>query len=179
MSLFKKKLTFTEKEAAGHFVRYITEKVQNEWHGIKNSLINFEKGFVFENEHMAAFDLALAAIAQELQALRNLYPQDQADRIEKWVLTFIDAGEIGEYAVNEVKKYGENFQKEIQNIETGGDPLSAIPGRLLQRWLGGNIHNFKVKGTGIVNPVLLMMVQAILNDFVGIWKATKDNFKII
>jgi len=182
MSLFKKKLT--EQEAASHFVLYITKEAQGAWPAIYKSLQDsFKDKFVVEDEIMAAFDLALAAIAQDLQAVKNLFPKDQAERIEKWVLKCIDTEDWGEYAVSEVKKYGEKFQKDIQNINTGGDPLSAIPARLLQRWLGKNIQNFDVemngKKTGIISPVLLMMVSSMLAAFLGTWKKLKDDFNLI
>ena len=182
MALFKKKLT--EQEAASHFVLYITKEAQSAWPTIYKSLQDsFKDKFVVEDEIMAAFDLALAAIAQDLQAVKNLFPKDQAERIEKWVLKCIDTEDWGEYAVSEVKKYGEKFQKDIQNINAGGDPLSAIPARLLQRWLGKNIQNFDVemngKKTGIISPVLLMMIYSTLAAFLGTWKKLKDDFNFI
>ena len=182
MSLVKKKLT--EQEAASQFVLYIMKEAQNVWPTIyKNLKDSFKEKFVVEDEKMAAFDLALAAIAQDLQAVKNLFPKDQAERIGKWVLKYIDTEDWGEYAVDEVKKYGEKFQKDIQNINAGGDPLSAIPAHLLQRWLGKNIQNFDVemngKKTGIISPVLLMTVSNTLTAFLGTWKRLKDDFKII
>jgi len=182
MSFFKKKLT--EQEAASQIVLYITNEAQETWPIIhKNLEDSFKEKFIVEDEKMASFDLALAAIAQDLQAVKNLFAQDQAERIEKWVLKCIDTKDWGEYATNEVKKYGEKFQKEIQNINIGGDPLSAIPARLLHRWLGKNIQNFEVemsnKKTGIINPVLLLMVTSILANFHGKWKKLKENFKIV
>ncbi len=182
MSLFKKKLT--EQEAASHFVLYITKEAQGAWPAIYKSLQgSFKDKFVVEDETMAAFDLALAAIAQDLQAVNNLFPKDQAERIEKWVLKCIDTEDWGEYAIGEVKKYGEKFQKDVQNINAGGDPLSAIPAHLLQRWLGKNIQNFDVemngKKTGIISPVLLVMVSSMLTAFLGTWKKLKDDFNLI
>jgi len=182
MSLFKKKLT--EQEAASHFVLYIIKEARDAWPTVhKNLKDSFKEKFIIEDEKMAAFDLALAAIAQDLQAVKNLFPKDQAERIEKWVLKCIDTEDWGEYAVDEVKKYGETFQKDIQNISAGGDPLSVIPTRLLQRWLGKNIQNFDVemsgKKTGIISPVLLMMVSGTLATFLGTWKRLKDDFKIV
>jgi hypothetical protein len=98
-------------------------------------------------------------------------------------LKCVDTEDWGEYAVGEVKKYGEKFQKDIQNINAGGDPLSAIPARLLQRWLGKNIQNFDVemngKKTGIISPILLMMVSSMLAAFLGTWKKLKDDFNLI
>jgi len=182
MSLFKEKLT--EQEAALHFVLYIIKEAQDAWPTIhKNLKESFKEKFIVEDEKMAAFDLALAAIAQDLQAVKNLFPKDQAERIEKWVLKCIDTEDWGEYAVDEVKEYGEKFQKDIQNISAGGDPLSAIPARLLQRWLAKNIKNFDVeingKKTGVISPILLMAVSGILTAFLGTWKRLKDNFKIV
>jgi len=182
MAFFKKKLS--EQEASSHFVLYIIKEAQDAWPTIhKNLKESFKDKFVVEDEKMAAFDLALAAIAQDLQAVKNLFPKDQAERIEKWVLKFIDTEDWGEYAVDEVKKYGDKFQKDIQNIKAGGDPLSAIPARLLQRWLGKNIQNFDVemsgKKTGIISPVLLMMVSSMLAAFPGSWKKLKDDFNLI
>lgn len=182
MSLFKKKLT--EQEAASHFILNIMKEAQSAWPEIYKSLKDsFKEKFVVEDEKMAAFDLALAAIAQDLQAVKNLFPKDQAERIEKWVFKCIDTKDYGEYAVDEVKKYEEKFQIDIQNINTGGDPLSAIPARLLQRWLGKNIQNFDVemngKKTGVISPVLLMMISSTLVAFLGTWKKIKDNFNLI
>lgn len=182
MPLFKKKLT--EQEAATQFVMYIVKEAQAAWPTIyKNLKDTFKEKFIVEDETMAAFDLALAAIAQDLQAVKNLFPKDQGERIEKWVLKCIDTEGWGEYAIDEVKKYGEKFQKAIEDINAGGDPLSAIPARLLHRWLGKNIKNFDVeingKKTGIIDPILLMMVSGTLAAFPGIWKRLKDNFKIV
>jgi hypothetical protein len=182
MALFNKKLT--EQEAASQFVLYIMKEAQDAWPTIHKSLKDsFKEKFVVEDEKMATFDLALAAISQDLQAVKNLFPKDQAERIEKWVLKCIDTEDFGEYAVDEVKKYGEKFQKDIQNINAGGDPLSAIPARLLHRWLGKNIQNFDVemngKRTGIISPILLMIISSTLAAFLGTWKKLKDNFNLI
>lgn len=182
MPLFKKKLT--EQEAAAQFVLHIMRETQVAWPTIRKSLKDtFKEKFIVEDETMAAFDLALAAIAQDLQAVRNLFPNDQAERIKKWVYQFIDTEDWGEYAVAEVKKYGEKFQIDIQNINAGGDPLSAIPARLVQRWLGQNIHNFVVEmngdKTGIISPVLLMMIGGTLSAFLGTWKRIKNDFKLV
>ena len=178
----KKKLT--EQEAAAQFVLYIIKEAKSAWPIIHKNLKDyFKEKFIVENEKMAAFDLSLAAIAQDLQVVKNLFPKDQAERIEKWVLKCIDTEDWGEYALDEVKRYSDKFENNIQNISAGGDPLSAIPARLLQRWLGKNIQNFDVemsgKKTGIINPVLLMMVSSMLVALLGTWKRLKDNFKIV
>ncbi|OHA35350.1 MAG: hypothetical protein A3H73_03420 [Candidatus Taylorbacteria bacterium RIFCSPLOWO2_02_FULL_50_120] len=182
--MLESKEKVTEEEAASHFVLYIIKEAQDAWPTIHKNLKDcFKDEFVVEDEKMAAFDLALAATAQDLQAVKNLFPKDQAERIEKWVLKCIDTKDWGEYAVDEVKKYGEKFQKDIQNIKAGGDPLSAIPARLLQRWLGKNIQNFNVemngKKTGIIDPILLQSVSVVLTAFLGNWKRLGNDFNLI
>lgn len=182
MSFFKKKLT--EQEAASFFITHIIKEAESAWPIIYKQLKEtFKEKFVIENEKKASFDLTLAAIAQDLQALKNLFPKDQAERIEKLVLKKFGSDIWGEYAVDEVKKYGEEFQKGIQNINAGGDPLGAIPTRLIQRWLGKNIQNFDVKingkKTGIIDPFLSDIIVGVLTAFIGTWKRIKDNFNLI
>jgi len=176
--------TLTEQEAAFQFVLHIVKEAQDAWPTIHKTLKDsFKEEFVIEDETTAAFDLALAAIGQELQALKNLFPKDQAERIEKWVLKCIDTEEWGEYAVEEVREYGKTFQEAIQNIGAGGDPLSAIPARLLHRWLGENIERFDFqingKKTGIISPALLMMFSSMFFAGLGAWKRLKDDFRIV
>lgn len=112
-----------------------------------------------------------------------MFPKEQAERIKKRILNCIDTENWGAYAVDEVEKYGEKFQKDTQNINAGGNPLSSIPSRLLHRWLGDNINNFEVKSngqkTGIVSPLLVLMTIEVLISFLGSWKRIKDEFNLI
>lgn len=188
MPLFKKKLT--EQEAALHFVGYIMNEASSVWPTILEDLKNsFEGQFVLEREKMANFDLVLAAIALDLQAIKNLFPNNQAERIEKWVYEFFNPLYWGEYAVEEIKKYGKEFQEHTPNMYVGTNPLSAVSARLLHRWLGENIHNFEIDMGGFsndektsivsINPQLQMMVDSSLIGFIGTWKRLKDKFKLI
>lgn len=188
MPLFKKKLT--EQEAALHFIGSIMSEASSAWPTICEELKDiFQEEFVLEREKMANLDLSLAAIALDLQAIKNLFPNIQAERIEKWVYECFNTGDWGEYAVEEVKKYGKEFQEHTPNMYVGTNPLSAVSARLLHRWLGENIHNFEIdmgdfgngEKTGIVSisPQLQMMVDSFLIGFIGNWKRIKDNFKLI
>lgn len=186
MSLSKEQLT--EETAAAHFVIKMIEEAQQSWTTIQQKLKDaFEEKFVVEDERMAPFDLAFAAIALNLQAPKNLFPKNQAERIEKWVFKYIDeiwremaTEDWGDYAVEEIKKYAEEFQKAVESIE---NPASAIPARLVHRWLGRGIENFEVemKGdkTGIISPELIMMATLTLNAFIGTWKRIKNNFELV
>lgn len=174
--------TITEKEAAHLFTLYLTKKARDLWPDLKKKLKDiYGEKFVPEEEDMvASYDLALAAMAQDLQALNNLFPKDQATNLRKYVYQHLGRMEYwGEYATQEVTKYGEEFQNALNNNE---NPLDVIPARLLHRWLGKSIQNFDVeikgKKTGIIDPILIDIVADVLvTQFVGTWKniiITKD-----
>ena len=171
------KKTITEQEAASLFILYLTKEAQDGWPTIKRSLEDsFKERFIVKEEDMvASYDLALAAIAQDLQALKNLFPEDQAERIEKWVYKCLgNLEDWGEYSVDEVKKYSNAFQKCLNNIQRYGNPINTIPVLLLYKWLGKNIDNIEVeingRKTGYFDPLIVAMVTNILVKFAGIWK---------
>lgn len=178
--------TSTEQEAAALFVVSILRETQHAWPTVYSNLKESrEEKFVLEDESMAVFDLGLAAIAQDLQAVKNLFPSEQADRIEKWVLTWVlkcfDTHDWGDYAVDEVKKYGAEFQKESR---IGAEfALGAIPGRLLHRWLCKGIKNLEgeIGGekTGFIDTMLMAEVTNQVIGFSGIWKRFKDDFDLV
>ena len=167
------KKTMMEQEAAARFVQYLMQAAREAWPTIESSMKEFYKDkFIVEEEKIAAYNLGLALIAQDLQAVPNLFPPDQAKRLEEWVYDCVDIEDWGEYAKEEVKKYGEKFQHDLNNHE---NPIYAIPARLLHRWLGKGIQNFDVelngKKTGILDPLLVEMLGGILiSQFSGTWK---------
>lgn len=188
MPLFKKKIT--EQEAVSHFIRSIMNEASSAWPTICEELKDtFQEQFVLKDEKMANLDLSLAAISLDLQAIKNIFPNMQAERIEKWVCEYFKSGDWGEYAVDEIEKYRKEFQEHTPNMYVGTNPLSAVSARLLHRWLGENIHNFEIdmgdfsdgEKTGIVSisPQLQMMVDSLLVGFIGNWKKIKDNFSLI
>ncbi len=188
MPLFKKKIT--EQEAASHFIRSIMNEASSAWPSVLEELKDtFQDQFVLEDEKMANLDLSLAAIALDLQAIKNLFSNIQAERIEEWVYEYFKGEDWREYAVAEIKKYGKAFQEHTPNMYVGTNPLSAVSARLLNRWLGENMHNFEIDmgdigngdKTGIVSisPQMQMMVDSLLVGFIGKWKKIKDNFRLI
>lgn len=76
----------TEQEAAARFVNYLMQAALKTWPTIKSTMQEFYKDkFTVEDEETAAYNLGLALIAQDLQAIPNLFPSDQAKRLEAWV----------------------------------------------------------------------------------------------
>ena len=181
MFSFKKKIT--EQEVAASFVLFSFRGARDYWPKVKK---NIQKGFQkisFNDERKAQLDLALAIIAQEMQAVENLFPQEQAERINRWVLNIINTKEDGEYSYKTTFRYYVKFKKELGNISSGGDPLSVIPGLLLENWLGQDIRNYTLKikdrQTDILDPLLLSVASGVLSCFLGYFKGIKEQYKIV
>ncbi len=183
MSIFKKKLD--EQLAANSFVLAVIKETKERWPGIYQVLREGVNGeyFIVEDEEGAQYNLALAGIAQGLQAVKNLFTKEQAERFELFILKVM--ANNSEYAVEEIKEYGSQFQNAILNIKDGAHPEEAIPTRLLQRWLGSNIKYFYVeingKKTEIISPILVMEVGVIMATFPKnwSWKQVSANYKLI
>jgi len=176
----------TEQEAAAILVGSSFRNTQHGWPNVYSSLKGFrEEKFVIADESKAAFDLGLGAIALDLQAVKNLFPVEQADRLENWVLTwvwnFAATNGRGGYALDEIKKYGTAFRKESGS---GADfALGAIPGRLLHRWLGETIKTFESeisgKKSGFIDVMLMSETASVLIGFSGFWKAFADKYELV
>jgi hypothetical protein len=121
---------------------------------------------------MGRFDFALAGLATHSRAIRNLFPKDQADRLEVAILKIIDSPEHGEYAVGEIRAYHKTMLD-----EEGGDPrdvIAAASVRLLRKWLGDGMRKL-VDPSGIVSPLAVMVVMSAILDLGGMyWKTIKE-----
>ena len=181
MFLFKKKLP--EHDAAGAFVLSVLKAARDGWPAAYETFREVGGNqFVVQNKQMAPFDLALVAIAMDLQAVNNLFPKDQSERIEKWVFKYLSGGDSGEYAVNEVRQYSKAWQEAIENMTN--NPASAVAARLLVRWLGDGIKNFDMgdgEKTGYISPLLLGATAIYLTEvaLTWSWKSLKDKYKLI
>ncbi len=173
--------TSTEQEAALYFIRFMREKAQPAWPGIYRTFKDtFGVKFVVADETMAAFDLFLATIALDLQAVKNLFQAEQANRLERWVFKNIGGVEHwGNYAVGEVTEYSSAFQNKLR-VDM---PIGAISARLVHRWLGGGIRNFEAeiggKKTGFIDVLLIDAVNETLLGFIGFWKGIKTDFTLV
>ncbi len=180
-SLFRKRIT--EQKAAQYFVQCISSRVDEYWPSTSQALRQrFAGKWDIPEESIAKLHLLLAALSQDLQALKNLFPPPQAQRLERHVLALLEAlGDMADYAVIEVQEYSLKFQNDLNTVD--GDPLSAISARLLHRWLGSDFQICEGvidgKGTGCIDTLTLMLVMEIVGKQCGFWKAIKDTFKIV
>lgn len=180
----------TEQEVATDLVLFAMQEAGNAWPTINKTFKDtFKEKFNVENETMAPFDLALAVIAQNLQAIKNVFPSGQASRIEQWILKCLDTEDYGEYALQEIKKYDHMFQKSVSEITNkdssfyGTNPLDVISVCLLKQWLAHRLRDFEVeingKKTGVISPVLVSMTSSTLVAFILQWKTIKADYDIV
>ena len=170
-----KKKKISEQEAALKIVLDITIEAEETWSVFNKKYTEvYGKKFAVEEESMAAFNLALAIIAQEGQSFGSLFPKAQADRIVKWIWAALNNPEYGDYATKELIEYQKIYTKSIPNIKKGANPYLAIANRLIRKWLGKNFHQDGVvihcKNTGEINPITEMIVLTILGVSTGHWK---------
>ena len=124
-------------------------------------------------------DFTLAVLAQDLEAVTNLYNKEQADRIEELVFECILNKDethktLGEYAVDEIKAYR-------NQLHTDSDPLYAILIRLLPRLFGKkySVAKVNINGKSYIDPILLSLINPIIAICCGFWKTIKDNYDLV
>ena len=178
MSLFKKRIT--EKEVTALFIHGIFETSEKNWEAIHNDFSNtFKDYFVVNDKNMFAFHLSLAAVSLEMQALVNLFPNDQAERLKSWIFELLSQEpEWGGFAANEIARYNEAFNSDLKNLGGTIVPMSAIPLRLLSKWLDNDEQNFdkQLKFNGVL---LQTTAKMLVFGFGGRWKKIKENYKIV
>jgi len=154
--------------------------VEKHWPALKRTLQERFKDLpAFQTPSMAALDLVVAVIALDLQALPNVFPKDQANRLRRYVLSFLEIHEeYGTYVREEIALYEEAFRKHLSDGHVTGDPISAIPVRLLNRWFGGG-EGLQSGGVRIVDPLLLATVTEWLFRLTGTWKEIQRDYRIV
>ncbi len=183
MQFFKKELT--EKEAALYAVKSVFLVIEKRWPSIKQKMKSqFEETFSPQLPSFAPIDLAFAIIALDLQALPNLFPKEQSERIHEFVLSEImSEKENGSYGYEEVILYEKEFLECVNNphtdkyLYTEGNPILAIARRLANRWLGADSEK-KILGKKILSPILVMIIAELITSLTGTWKIIHTDFKI-
>jgi len=181
MDFFKKKVT--ELDASLAFTQHVLNSAKAGWPDIYTGLREAHgSGFVVDDEAFAIFDLCLAAIAQDMEALQNLFSVDQADRLRRWVLNVMNSTEYGEYCAQEIETYRAAWREALDSSEPR-DAMNAIPALLLHRWLGSRLREFTIQVAGqrsdIISPLLVTHVMTIVMGFVGFWKRFKEQYRLV
>lgn len=168
-----------EQTASISFVGITMKNAQKMWPEIKEVCSGkFAVGkFESESDDLAILDLGLALIALGIIQTKNLYPKDQADRLERYLFNELNANQ-SEYASREVQDY-------ISAFTCGHDTQSCFEKLiiiLLNRWLGENIDNIMIEsmpGHGkCINLIVISFIMAALVQTPHYWSMIKENYEL-
>lgn len=174
MGLFGKK-KITETEIAGLFVLAFTQEIKQHWTEIDKELSNILPGKMsFSENKYASFEFALAVIVVQLQALPNIFPIDQANRIREHVIKYISSPELGSYPSDTINEYQIAWDKALKEAEI---PLYNVASLLLDKLqLQSTIE---VNNITLKDPLLLMILsEKIIKFGGGWWKTISKKYKI-
>lgn len=163
MFFFKKKLS--ETAAAMIFVLKINKWAAENDAAIKASV----QGMMLDNkcpleqfkEH--SDELYYATLALLMQAIKNLFPAPQAQRLENKIYE----------SVNYVGNLS-HLQIYLDAQREYFDPINAIPIKLIKRWLGEDI-----KLSAINEMMMCMQINYCFMPILGYWQQVQKTYKLI
>lgn len=163
MVLFGKK-KLSEIEVAGQFVLMVFKGVQQQWPKIANDLKSMfqEENSLTDNQY-DSYEFALAVIATQIQALSNLLPSEQANRIREYIMQGISAPDLGEYPRETIQEYQNAWDQSIRE----GEPPYSISSILFYKLECQSA--VEVRGEKFQNPILLAALFEKIVTFCGPW----------
>ena len=170
----EKKLS--EFEAAVMFGLMITKGVKQHWPEIASEL----KGMLliedsFLDDQYASFEFGLAVIANQIQALPNLLPADQASRVREYVMQCISSPELGEYPREAIQEYQNAWDQALEQLEP---PFSGIASVLYDKL--GYRSAVELGKTRFKDPLFLMALSEKVLYFGGPWwKTVTEEYTLV
>jgi hypothetical protein len=166
-----------DRETAIRLIKMVAQKTRAEWPKLYGDLRRIYKHkFIVRDPTIARYDLFLAVLALEMQALDKYSAMQRAQRIREAVLKSTGSSNHGKYAREEIETY-ENLLDRI--ADSGRDPLETICSRLLHRWLGYRIKLFEIctngRDTRVIDPPLVAHIKGELATFIRSLEKLKDN----
>ena len=168
-----RKPSLSELDAAAAFVREISSYVLDQWPSLEAVLTGYSLVLrpgdrAVLDDDWARLEFALAALAEESQALGNLLPPDQGRRILDYVLALLDSRDLEGAAVEGFNAYREAWRRGLERNEPPFDEVASL---LYDRV--GFQGTAEVGGVTIKAPLLLMAIStALFLPGQGWWQST-------
>ncbi len=163
-----------EITAAVSFVLASIKRAQEIW----PRLVSDVKGICGERlpgDDSAILEFSLAVMAVEMEALPNLLPVDQADRIREYVVQYVSDLSSEPWGREVLQDYGEVWKQAVHEVE---NPLGAIASLLFDRL--GCQATTELAGVKYKSPLLLMFfMERIVLCNSGFWKRLIEKFRIL
>src|SRR3989338_6226824 len=160
-----KKHKLTEREVAGQFVLVVMKGVRERWPEIAKQLKELfsEESSIFTNQS-APVEFSLAVVASQIQALPNLLPSDQANRIRDYILKCVSSSELEEYPREAIQEYQNAWDRSLKKAEP---PFYGIASVLYDKLGCQSIT--KQGNEKFKSPLLLMALSEKVVTFGGPW----------
>lgn len=164
-----------EAEAAQLFVYTMIRQVRESWPSVLPRLRELDTSkpaLALLDEEVAQWELVLAAMALDLGALKNLFPEEQARRLLDLCLSNVPV-KIRDHATDAVKEYNVRYDEDAAR---GLNPTLAMGEILYGRWrLAGNAY---VPGELFIAPgqILAGALGVLITSYLGVWKRIQTNF---
>jgi hypothetical protein len=177
--------TLTEDDAAALAVRTAMENAQQAWPKLMANYRDMvSRPLGLRDEKQAKWHFTVAIIAFELGAVANLFPVEQAHRLQRHTL-LICQSIFGPNAPSEMAEYHRVVQHALDHPEQGEMPFDALWWRLLERWLGADLNAHEVvfegKRTGLLDPCLPMVLTDVVcrPPFLRTWKEISEGPQLV
>lgn len=177
----------SEMKAAALANKAVMYQARDVWDTVYGELRSkYGHRFFIQDQAMARYDLALAAVALELEAVGNLFAADQAARIVAWTEHALISPQIEDYGVEEVRAYRAVFQRELQLSDGPMEAVCGVAFRLLVQWLGEDVRRFEIEippvlgifADPIINPSLVSEITGYVCGLTGEWRAISDHYEL-
>lgn len=147
---------------------------------------DFGPQFVVKDENYAAYDLALAGAALDMETFGDLFDEAQAKRLEAWCYSVMSNTRMGSYSVPELKAYRAVYQEGLQSEDGPVDAVCAVASRLLEEWLGEEVDQFEiafppilgVQADPVFNPHLIAQITGYACGLTGEWRALSQQYRL-
>ncbi len=168
----------TEEDAAEAFVGMMNDQIVDDWPKIiydaKDTFGENTPLLKLIDERKAKSELILAAMALDLLALRNIFPEDQASRLlELCILTFHE--DTRDYIRQTFEEYRSRFDEDTKNRL---NPVQSVGDVIYGRWgLAGDLYT---TGEFFIapKPDLAGMLAMVAFSYIGVWKRISAKFKV-
>lgn len=137
------------------------------------SICNTEE-FLADQQY-AGFEFMLAVIACQTQALPNLLPTDQAQRIRKHIMQCLSSPELGNYPSETIHEYQIAWDRSLQQ---GEPPYFGIAAILFDKLECKS--TVKLGDASFKSPLLLMALSEKIVTFGGPWwKTVTKKYRLV
>lgn len=161
-----------EEYAAAQFVIAMLEAVRENWIELTASFRSSIRDTKHFDSVWGQFEFGIAVVATQFQAVPNLLPADQAQRLRRHVVNFLNAPDFGESAVAGFEAYDAAFKTAVKTNE---HPFGALTATFCYR-----LEIEPPNALGIISPLFVLAVgNAIALAFPGWWKNLLDSNRLV